>query len=68
MAFDNNPVGRAATSEEIAKITVFLASDDAAYITGSNHTIDGGWALTSYFSTLMSQQQMAAPQSKEQEQ
>jgi NAD(P)-dependent dehydrogenase (short-subunit alcohol dehydrogenase family) len=29
---------------EVGKLVVFLSSDDAAYITGSIHTIDG--ALT----------------------
>ncbi|MCX6803404.1 MAG: SDR family NAD(P)-dependent oxidoreductase [Candidatus Diapherotrites archaeon] len=33
---------RFATPEEIAKLILFLASDDAAYLTGSNIVIDGG--------------------------
>jgi hypothetical protein len=31
------PLGRAGTSEEMAKVVAFLASDDAAYVTGSHH-------------------------------
>ena len=37
------PVGRYGTVEEIAALTVFLASRDAGYITGQTHVIDGGW-------------------------
>ncbi|MGD6741770.1 SDR family NAD(P)-dependent oxidoreductase [Streptomyces sp. BH106] len=37
------PAGRPAAPEEIAELAVFLASDQAAYITGQVITIDGGW-------------------------
>ena len=37
------PLGRAGEPEEIAGATVFLASDEATYITGNIMTIDGGW-------------------------
>lgn len=36
------PLGRMATAEDIAKLGVFLASDDASYITGQIHHINGG--------------------------
>ena len=36
------PVGRLGTPEEIAKAAVYLASDDAAFITGTALVIDGG--------------------------
>ena len=36
------PLGRWGKPEEVAQLAVFLASDDAAYITGSTHFIDGG--------------------------
>jgi NAD(P)-dependent dehydrogenase (short-subunit alcohol dehydrogenase family) len=36
-------LGRWASPEEIAKTVRFIASEDAAYITGTNLTIDGGW-------------------------
>jgi glucose 1-dehydrogenase len=38
----NIPLGRLAKPEEIASLAAFLASDDAAYITGSTYVIDGG--------------------------
>ena len=39
------PMGRVGTSEEMAAVTAFLASDDAAYITGQTLFIDGGLTL-----------------------
>jgi len=38
------PWKRAAEPEEIAKLAVFLASDDADYVTGATYTMDGGLA------------------------
>jgi NAD(P)-dependent dehydrogenase (short-subunit alcohol dehydrogenase family) len=37
------PIGRMGTPDEIAALATFLCSDDAAFITGSNHLIDGGF-------------------------
>jgi NAD(P)-dependent dehydrogenase (short-subunit alcohol dehydrogenase family) len=45
---DRIPFGRPATPEEIAATALYLASDDASYVTGINVFIDGGWALTGY--------------------
>lgn len=39
------PLRRFASTAEIARAVVYLASDDAAYITGSTLTIDGGATL-----------------------
>lgn len=38
----NIPMGRVGTTEEIAKAAVFMASDDAGYMTGANVLVDGG--------------------------
>ncbi len=37
------PMGRAGLPEEIANGVVFLASDEASFITGSELVIDGGY-------------------------
>ncbi len=39
---DQIPVGRLGKAEEIAKCAAFLAGDDAAFITGSTLTVNGG--------------------------
>ena len=36
------PLGRWGRPEEVAGLAVYLASDEAAYVTGSTHFIDGG--------------------------
>ena len=40
------PIGRIGKAEEIAALVVYLASDEAAYTTGTTHLIDGGWTNT----------------------
>jgi NAD(P)-dependent dehydrogenase (short-subunit alcohol dehydrogenase family) len=40
---ERQPMRRLGTAEEIAKAIAYLASDDAAYVTGSALVIDGGW-------------------------
>ncbi|UJW85018.1 SDR family NAD(P)-dependent oxidoreductase [Devosia sp. SL43] len=38
-----HPVGRLGTASEVATLTAFLLSDDASFITGSYHLVDGGY-------------------------
>ena len=42
------PLRRPAKPEDVAAAALFLASDDAAYITGTNLFVDGGWEHTAY--------------------
>ena len=42
---DRQPMGRLGTPQEVAALAVFLASDEASYITGQTHLVDGGMAL-----------------------
>ena len=37
------PMGRIGTADDVAKTVLFLASDDASYVTGIELTVDGGW-------------------------
>ena len=37
------PIGRMGKSDEIASLALFLCSDEAGFITGSNYPIDGGF-------------------------
>jgi 2-keto-3-deoxy-L-fuconate dehydrogenase len=39
------PMGRLGTPTEVAALVLFLASDEASYITGQAHLVDGGMAL-----------------------
>jgi 3(or 17)beta-hydroxysteroid dehydrogenase len=40
------PLGRRGAAQDIANTIVFLASDEARYITGSALRVDGGWTVT----------------------
>jgi len=42
---DRQPMGRLGRPAEVAALAVFLASDEASYITGHAHLVDGGMAL-----------------------
>lgn len=42
------PMHRAGRPDEIAKAALFLASEDASYISGTTLLVDGGWAAAGY--------------------
>jgi meso-butanediol dehydrogenase/(S,S)-butanediol dehydrogenase/diacetyl reductase len=48
-AFDARiPMGRPAQPEEIAAPALYLASDDASYVSGASLLVDGAWAVSGY--------------------
>jgi NAD(P)-dependent dehydrogenase (short-subunit alcohol dehydrogenase family) len=40
---DGAALGRMGKPEEVAAVALFLASDDASFVTGASHVVDGGW-------------------------
>jgi NAD(P)-dependent dehydrogenase (short-subunit alcohol dehydrogenase family) len=42
---EKNPLGRMGAPEDMARTVAFLASDDAAYITGQEIMVSGGAGL-----------------------
>ena len=45
----NMPAGRAGTPEEVANLTLFLASSKASYISGAVYLVDGGFSARNSF-------------------
>jgi glucose 1-dehydrogenase len=54
MVLEHIPMGRAGTADEMGAVATFLASDDAAYITGQTLFVDGGLTLYPDFRTAWS--------------
>lgn len=48
LMLEATPLGRPGRPEDVAGAAVFLASDDAAFITGQVLTVDGGWSVTKF--------------------
>jgi glucose 1-dehydrogenase len=49
MVISHLPLGRAGTADEVPGVCAFLASDDAACITGQTIFVDGGLTLDAAF-------------------
>jgi NAD(P)-dependent dehydrogenase (short-subunit alcohol dehydrogenase family) len=43
MVISQHPIGRLGTAEDVANVIAFLCSDDAAFVTGSELVVDGGY-------------------------
>lgn len=40
-----HPIGRVGIIREVANVCLFLASDEASFVTGANYTVDGGLSV-----------------------
>lgn len=45
MFIARQPMGRMASTDEVAALAVYLAADESAFTTGTTNIIDGGWTL-----------------------
>lgn len=45
---ENQPISRMASPEELAKVNLFLASDESSYMCGAEVVVDGGMTLGHY--------------------
>jgi 3alpha(or 20beta)-hydroxysteroid dehydrogenase len=53
--YPNTPMGRIGLPEEIVGAVGYLLSDDAAYVTGAEIAVDGGWTAGPTVKTVMGQ-------------
>ncbi len=53
--YPNTPMGRVAVPDEIAGAVGYLLSDDAAYVTGAEIAVDGGWTAGPTLKYVMGQ-------------
>lgn len=51
-AYRDIPLQRISEPEEVARVSLFLASDDASYVTGEEVKVDGGLLIGRYYDTL----------------
>lgn len=59
--FRRIPLGRIGDASEIANASLFLASDEASYITGAELAVDGGWTAGTYLTMLPGSPEGLAP-------
>ncbi len=52
LAYTGQPIQRIGAPEEVARTTLFLASDDASYICGAELAVDGGMTIGRYLEML----------------
>jgi 3-oxoacyl-[acyl-carrier protein] reductase len=44
-AIAHTPIGRIGAPDEVARAALFLASDEATFVTGAVLAVDGGWLV-----------------------
>lgn len=51
-SYQDVPLRRIGLPEEVARVTAFVASDDASYMNGAELAVDGGWSAGTYYPGL----------------